>query len=67
MKIANSTENLNSMRELVSDSLRLSDLNNPSKNNASYSNQNPISKIEDVATLAHQVLGQKMTQVNTVA
>jgi len=60
MKIANSTENINSMRELVSDSLR-------PKNNASYSNQKPINNIEDVTTLAHQVLGQKMTQVNTLA
>ena len=61
MKIANSTANINSsIRDLISDTLQ------PEKG-ASYSNQNPISKIEDVATMAHQVLGQKMTQVNTVA
>jgi len=60
MKIANSTENINSMRESVSDSLR-------PKNSASFSSQNPINNIEDVATLAHQLLGQKMTQVNVLA
>jgi hypothetical protein len=35
-------------------------------NNASFRSENPINNIEETTALAHQVLGQKMTQVSLV-
>ena len=51
----------NLVKDLISDVLG-SPQNQPA-NNASFRSENTINNIEDTTALAHQVLGQKMTQV----
>lgn len=68
MQIAGlNTQSIDTLRDMVSDVLGAPDKSSKiNTSNTSFVSQGPINDTEDVGTKIHQLLGNKMTQVNTV-
>jgi len=68
MNISLSTNNNNESSGLVKDLISdiLGSPQKTQKNNASLRLEDPINNVEETTALAHQVFGQKMTQVSLI-